>query len=939
MNCEFSLDSSRLVVSLDNATARLYDPTAPDREPTTVELYLPGMASQSTLKVHRRGLWVVTTAESEGLPEPGAARPSVIPGGYELRLMSSVKDVSAIPTAEKRLVIVAAVDHVLHFRIFDDDGKMVVDTDETQRTAQAPRTKDLRKQLESLWPPHELTTSEKGRVIDAVTTIVGHTLSGGTKPAVPRRMPTRQSNPGLGQRAYLWNMSFAPDKPQPIRLSGFIPPRDSFDLRVDPNGRRLLVNTFDGRLLLWNLRDPSWPASAPAGQGDTGTWISRILLYPEGSSSAAGTAFRVRQFALSHDGRWLAAQVTGPASNTDNRPCVWDLETGVSRTMASFSPTMVLPGHEARITALAFSGDSRYLVTTSADSTSRVWNLSALSPSAQPFRVPSVLGDSPTGRPGLLSSDRRWLAFVYYDGVAELTELGATGERLPENTLSASGMLDKTTAPDPSRAFSKLGRTRRLSPPGCRARSVMSSADGRWLAVIGDNHDVILLDLKADDPAARPITLSGLRQAPLNLITDPEGCWFAVETEEAADPRDHVIRLWKLGVGRDAVQAVALKPPTGSPIVFAPHGRLVIGRKDGVFLWKLTEADPSPCPIELLRIEIRRYRELLSSPDGGRLVIRHSRLDDMGDSGQLQLSWWDLRQEDPRKSRRIMDEGAVPSAPTSGPTRYLLSGDNRRLLYIINQGEVGLLPLDSPDPASGRVILVSRGESASFPRVTDPARRWLVTSSDECGTRLWDLNADDPTRPIPLMTEENPVTAVFSHDGRWLATGSGEKARLWDLKDVGPDGLAPRSVLVPGLNGEIIGVAVSANKRLLLLGQDGVIRLFELNPGQAQAAPVAALPGHDPYDKTSMAVTPDGSRVISVAYDSVKVSTVPKDELMEMAGRAAGRNLSRKEWDQYIPKEGSYLKTFEWLPPPDVDTASGATRRGEIPRNPFQPLP
>jgi WD40 repeat protein len=95
--------------------------------------------------------------------------------GCDLRLMSSVKDVSAIPTAGKRLVIVAAVDHVLHFRIFDSEGKMVVDTDATQRMAHAQQIEDLREQLANLWPPHELTTSEKGRVIGAVTSIVGHT--------------------------------------------------------------------------------------------------------------------------------------------------------------------------------------------------------------------------------------------------------------------------------------------------------------------------------------------------------------------------------------------------------------------------------------------------------------------------------------------------------------------------------------------------------------------------------------------------------------------------------------------------------------------------------------------------------------------------------------------------------------------------------------------
>jgi MFS family permease len=70
--------------------------------------------------------------------------------GYDLRLMSSVKDVSAIPTAGKRLVIVAYVDHVLRFRIFDSDGKMAVDTDATQRTTQTPQVEDLSKQLEQL---------------------------------------------------------------------------------------------------------------------------------------------------------------------------------------------------------------------------------------------------------------------------------------------------------------------------------------------------------------------------------------------------------------------------------------------------------------------------------------------------------------------------------------------------------------------------------------------------------------------------------------------------------------------------------------------------------------------------------------------------------------------------------------------------------------------
>ncbi len=96
--------------------------------------------------------------------------------GSDLRLMSSVKNAGDIPTEEKHLVIVADVDNVLHFRIFDGDGKVVVDTREKGLTEEEEQIEKLRKQLGSLWPPHELTASEKERVITSVTSIVGHTL-------------------------------------------------------------------------------------------------------------------------------------------------------------------------------------------------------------------------------------------------------------------------------------------------------------------------------------------------------------------------------------------------------------------------------------------------------------------------------------------------------------------------------------------------------------------------------------------------------------------------------------------------------------------------------------------------------------------------------------------------------------------------------------------
>src|SRR5262249_47036846 len=81
--------------------------------------------------------------------------------GCDLRLMSSVKDVERLPREGKNLIVVAAVGQVVHVRIFDSDGKTVVDTDETRLKDRVQQIAAVKRQLDSLWPPHELTGNEK----------------------------------------------------------------------------------------------------------------------------------------------------------------------------------------------------------------------------------------------------------------------------------------------------------------------------------------------------------------------------------------------------------------------------------------------------------------------------------------------------------------------------------------------------------------------------------------------------------------------------------------------------------------------------------------------------------------------------------------------------------------------------------------------------------
>ena len=124
-------------------------------------------------------------------PTPSSTAGST-PSGFDLRLRSSVNDVNVIPTEGKNLIIVATVNRVLHFRIFDGDGKEVVHTDENRLKEEKPQIgqqiEELRKRLENLWPPHQLTSDDKVGVITTVTSIVCYTPPSPTAGSTPIKL-------------------------------------------------------------------------------------------------------------------------------------------------------------------------------------------------------------------------------------------------------------------------------------------------------------------------------------------------------------------------------------------------------------------------------------------------------------------------------------------------------------------------------------------------------------------------------------------------------------------------------------------------------------------------------------------------------------------------------------------------------------------------------
>jgi hypothetical protein len=89
----------------------------------------------------------------------------------EIRLMPKVSDVTALPTAGKRLIIVAEVNRALHLRMFDVEGTMILDS--AARRFTNTWVEYLEQLVPRLWPPHELTFIDRVSVVNAVTQIAG----------------------------------------------------------------------------------------------------------------------------------------------------------------------------------------------------------------------------------------------------------------------------------------------------------------------------------------------------------------------------------------------------------------------------------------------------------------------------------------------------------------------------------------------------------------------------------------------------------------------------------------------------------------------------------------------------------------------------------------------------------------------------------------------
>lgn len=538
-----------------------------------------------------------------------------------------------------------------------------------------------------------------------------------------------------------------------------------------------------------------------------------------------------------------------------------------------------LLGHTEAIMGLTLTDDGKRLLTSGADRTLRVWDLSESVTGAthQTFIHPDHVTDVAA------SSGSEWIATSCADGFARLWNV-ETGDFVELETAEL--------------------------PLSC----VRISPDGRWLAAGNRRGGVFAWSLAGDEAAILDSRLTLNRMPPFriaDLAFSPDGRWLSAAISQDGGQSMGTAIVWnldskniaasrrqlyrdriavnravfssdgsRLGVARsdgslafwDVAEEIGGRPmnvlrdhnDSVGAFLFSSDGKwLVSADATGVIIvWNLSSDEPKP--VMRLREPNGRIPSLALSPDGNWLASASL-------PGVIRL--WDLN--DPGRRYDLLGHAAMANHLLFAPdSQYLISGDNNYEIRVwdvsrYGGGEVPVV-LSSPTVPVNDVTFVSDGRFVTgFGEETiaiwnsgddQPAqvlraarifsRRPVVpnriavshdsgflaaTSNSDNAVRVWPLNSDAPDDDqLMLRAHRESVRCVAfrPHDLLLASGGSDATIRLWNLQD--PDPASTVRVL-DGHNGMVTALAFHPTKpdEMASVSLDGTLRLWrvENDPG------------------------------------------------------------------------------------------------------------
>jgi WD40 repeat protein len=534
-----------------------------------------------------------------------------------------------------------------------------------------------------------------------------------------------------------------------------------------------------------------------------------------------------------------------------------------------FSTSVVLPGHTAAVTGVAFAPDGRTLASASLDDTIRLWRLTD---HTLLRTIPADIGGlnsvafTPDGQMvaagGVDDTARLWRVAdgapvrIFSGATSQVQGIAVTPDGQGLAAASADGKIRLWRVADGTLVWvadAGIGRLKGLAmAPDGHTLAATGENDATGLWAVPDGRLVYMLrgwpgQGATYGPASRP-TLSNVAYSPDSALVASSAYGYSSGLLRAPIGR---IDLWRVADGQPAGlipwpgslwDRVLGHPGVITTIAFAADGRtLATNLDEEIRLWNLTNMTS----FQILSGHDGPVTSLAFAPDGRTLA---------SGSQDMTVRLW-------------RTAPLPPPTPTPTPVGLLrvLGGSQQsasRVAFVLDGQTVA--------SGGGDTVRLWRWSDGQLLRAFDIPGGWgmavapdgrtlAAPYSDTVG--LWDLAAGHLLHTFPAPSVGNQGHVSFSADGRFLlAAALDGQVRLGRIAD---------GTALPGLdNGAVTqAAALSPDGQLLAVeGPNHTIQLWR----SADDRVLAVLPGHTGYI-VSLAFSPDGQMLASASRNEQTV--------------------------------------------------------------------
>jgi WD40 repeat protein len=536
----------------------------------------------------------------------------------------------------------------------------------------------------------------------------------------------------------------------------------------------------------------------------------QVELFPQ-----RGHTFFVSSVAYSPEGKFI---VSGSADSTIK---IWDLETG--------REIWTLPDHDSTVKSVAYSPDGRFVASGSADYTIKIWdvengqNIKTLSGHTS---VVNSLAYSPDGQfLASGSTDRSVRIWDIESGRALRTLLGHSlwvnsVAYSPDGRTIASGSRDTTIKLWNTQTGREL---RTLSGHTDEVDALQYSPDGKFI-VSGSSDTTIKI---WDAGNGREIRTSTGHAGVVRTVTySPDGRFIA-----SGSSVDSTIRIWDAGTGREirSIRSAGIET-----LSYSPDGMyLASGSLDNsIRLWEAGTGR------EILTLAGRSswIRAVAYSPDGKYIA-----------SGSTDRTVR-IREAGTGRETRILPghTASVRTVAYSPDGRYIVSGAADSSIRIWDAG-------------NGREIQILLGHSSVVKSVVySPDGRFIVSGSSDSTIKVWDSLTGKELRT--LSGHSAAVNSLaFSPDGMYLVSGASDNTvKIWDMGNV-------RELRTLRGHASVVSVSYSPDGRYIAFGSmDGTISIRDAETGGEWQT----LLDYSEHIKSGLAYSPNSGFLASAMEDN-----------------------------------------------------------------------